>query len=178
MKTFHGGEPSSSEVANITRRLGLAAYEPMGVAAIRLHRTDYIGHEIDRFFRATKTALPGIVTVGETMIREMQLALVPVAEGVCAVRGANGGPFNAGFPSDPIYCCVSPPDKWKGIGYNYPTYGLFAPRSLKRLYVHMDADRLNGIPPVAYDNTAERIPKGVVDKLAAAIVARQNLPKE
>lgn len=177
LRKFYNREPSSSDIANVTRRLGLASYEPMGITGIRLHRTDYIGHEVDRFFRATKTALPGIVTVGETVLKEMQLILAPVGDGIYAVQDGSGRSLIAGHPPDPVHCCISPPERWKGISYNYATYGLFAPRSLKGLYVYMDADRRNGIPVAPYDCTAERISRNVVDKLAADIVGRATQTK-
>jgi hypothetical protein len=159
-----------SDVVGVMRRLGLASFEPIGAATARSYRTDYIGQEIDRFFRATKMALPGVVTVGDTLAKAMELDFRPI-EGDISTVYLDDQPLRAGTPSDPIHCCRSTSDTWKGIGYAYSTHRLFAPRTLKGLFVQMDADRANKIPALPYDETAAVITRSTLDKLAEEIVA-------
>jgi hypothetical protein len=116
---YYGRKPTGLEIVTVLNRLALASFEPIGATTVRTHRTDYIGHEIDRFFRATKTAIPGIVTIGETMAHEMQLVFDRIEEDVYEVRTNDGAVLTGGAPIDPIHCCIRT-DQWKGIDYVYP----------------------------------------------------------
>jgi hypothetical protein len=172
LKDNQNGAPIRSDVVGVMRRLGLASFEPIGAATARSYRTDYIGHEIDRFFRATKMALPGVVTIGDTLANAMELDFRPI-EGDISTVYLGDQPLKAGTPSDPIHRCRSTSDTWKGIGYAYSTHTLFAPGTLKGLFVQMDADRANKIPSLPYDETAAVVPRATLDKLVQEIVAGQ-----
>jgi hypothetical protein len=170
LKNNQNSPPIRSDVVSVMRRLGLASFEPIGAATARSYRTDYIGHEIDRFFRATKMVLPGVVTIGETLATAMKLDIRPIDGAISAVY-LDDRPLRAGTPSDPIHCCRSTSETWKGIGYAYSTHTLFAPRTLKKLFVQMDADHANKIPALPYTETAEIIPRSRLYKLVENIVA-------
>lgn len=175
LKTYHRREPTPLEIATVTRRMSLSGYEPVGWRNFHEFRTDYIGHEIDRFFRTTKSAIPGTVTIGASMAREMGLSFKPTAQAIHAVFRNGGAPLMGGVPPDPVHARIRTlkPDELKGIGYAYDTYTLFAPRSLKALYVQMDADKRNEIPAMPYHDTAALIPPDAVDDLVKEIVKHQ-----
>lgn len=112
LKSFHGREPVPLEIASVVRRLCVSRYEPIGWWEFHEFRTDYIGHEIDRFFRTTKAAVPGTVTIGASYAREMGLMFKPVKHGIHGAFTSSKMPLIGGFrltqcipaykPSSPI----------------------------------------------------------------------------
>lgn len=160
------------DVAYIMRRLSLSSYEPIGRTAHSSYRTDYIGHEIDRFFRTTKSALPGTVSIGETMARRLGLQFSPGAHDLHAILGSDGYPLRGGAGSAPLYARPQTLTKveLKGIGYDYETFVLFDPLALNGHYNMMEAQRVNGGRGSAYDDTMKRLPAEAVGALAAQIV--------
>jgi hypothetical protein len=182
LKDYLGREATPIEVAMATRRLCLSSFEPFGWSAIRECRTDFIGHEIDRFFRTTKAARPGTVTIGKALVDAMRLSFSPEQQEIVGVLinsdTAFGGTekLRAAMPCDPIYAHTKKflPNELKGIDYEYDTYTLFAPRSLKGLYVMMDADAKNGFTVAPYEATRDKIDDAIVDKLVSEIIANQN----
>jgi hypothetical protein len=182
LKDYHGREATPVEVAMATRRLCLSSFEPFGWSSIRECRTDFIGHEIDRFFRTTKAALPGTVTIGKALADAMRLSFSPEQQKIVGVlinsETASGGTekLRAATPYDPIYALAKKylPDQLKGIDYEYDTYTLFAPRSLKGLYVMMDADANNQFTVAPYGETRNKIADAIVDKLVNEIIVNQN----
>ncbi len=163
LRYFHGREPTSVEEADVTRRLCLADNEPLGWWKIGRWRADYVGHEIDRFFRASKAALPGTVTIGAAMVKGLGLSFRPTAVDAQSVWTGPDTPLRGGTPNDPVHAVTRTLDseQMKGIGYPYDTHTLFAPRSLSANYAHMAANRLNGFPTASFDDTAEEIPPEV-----------------
>jgi hypothetical protein len=172
LKTYHRREPTPLEIVSGARRMSLSGYEPVGWWDFHEFRTDYIGHEIDRFFRTTKSAIPGTVTIGASMARAMGLGFKPTMQGIHAVFTNGGAPLTGGVPPDPVHARIRTfkPDELKGIGYAYDTYTLFAPRTLSALYVQMEADKRNEIPAMPYHDTAALIPPDAVDDLVKKIV--------
>jgi hypothetical protein len=171
LKDYHRRDPTPEEIAITARRICLSGYEPVGWWTYHQYRTDFIGHEIDRFFRTTKSAIPGTVVIGESMAKSMKLSFNAVTDVIDAVLNADDVPLMGGVPSDPIHTRTRTfkPGDLKGIGYGYSTHALFAPRTLKRLYVQMEADKRNNIPALPYDETAKLIPPDTVDELAKRI---------
>ena len=175
LKSFHRRDATPLEIATVARRLCLSSYEPIGWWIFHEFRTDYIGHEIDRFFRTTKAAIPGTVTIGASMARQMGLSFKPVAHGLHAVFRSGNAPLMGGVPSDPVHARIRPlkSEELKGIGYGYDTYTLFAPRSLKARYVQMDADRENEVPVTPYHDTAALISPEELDEIVEEIIKTQ-----
>jgi hypothetical protein len=175
LRTYHRRDPTPLEIVTVTRRLSLSGYEPVGWSNFHETRTDYIGHEIDRFFRTTKSAIPGTVTIGASMARAMGLGFEPRTEAIHAVITDGGTPLMGGVPADPVHAYIRTftRDELKGIGYPYDTYTLFAPRTLKGLYVQMEADERNGFPAMPYHDTMALIPPEEVDDLVKKIVKQQ-----
>lgn len=175
LETFHKRPPTPEEIANVTRRLCLSSYEPAGWSLYNQYRTDFIGHEIDRFFRTTKAATPGTVTIGSSMVKKMGLMFKPKMEGIHAVFTQSNLPLKGGLPLDPLHACIRTlsADSLKGIGYAYDTYTLFGPRSLNGLYTQMASDEKNGFPIMPYHETRHLIPPDAVQKIVTEIVSRQ-----
>lgn len=67
-----GGQPFDADCGELAARLNAGFYYVFGNQYRRAFRTDYIGHEIDRFFRTSKAALPCVVTVGEALFDFLQ----------------------------------------------------------------------------------------------------------
>jgi len=171
LKNYHRRTPAQSEIAEVSKRLCLSGYEPMGWSILNEFRTDFIGHEIDRFFRTTKAAIPGTVTIGESLAKGMGLTFVPYKEGISAVMHTDN-PLRGGHPLDALYACTRSfqPQDLKGIGYQYDTYTLFGPRAINGLYVQMRADKDNGFPVMPYGDTESLISPDVVKELVKSIV--------
>lgn len=176
LKVYHQRDPTTSEIVMVARRMSLSGCEPVGWWSFHEFRTDYIGHEIDRFFRTTKSAIPGTVTIGDSMVREMGLNFKPAVQEIHTVCTKAGTPLFGGNPTDPIHARARTlkAEELKGIGYDYDTYTLFAPRTLNALYVQMNADTRNGFPVIPYDDTAALISPEVVSDLVKEIVDLQN----
>ena len=92
---------------------------------MQLYRTDYIGHEIDRFFRTTKAALPGTVAIGASMAQHLGLTFGEPVSGIITVSDGAGQPLFGGTPRDPIHAARRTLTDLKGIGYPYDVYQLF-----------------------------------------------------
>lgn len=167
LKTFHKREPSPQETVSVMRRMSLSGCEPVGWWSYHETRTDYIGHEIDRFFRTTKSAIPGTLTIGKSMAEAMGISFKPTAHALHAVLTNDGTPLKGGMPEDPIHARIQTlsREELKGIGYDYATYTLFAPHSLKALYSQMEADARNEMPNMPYQHTAALISLGEIDIL-------------
>ena len=74
----------------LMNRLNASQSFMAGSRVIHSYRSDYIGHEIDRFFRTTKGALPMTVTIGQALWDKLELATAPTeAEGVTRVEWPN-----------------------------------------------------------------------------------------
>lgn len=175
LKTYYRREPTPLEIVKVARRMSLSGYEPVGWRNFHEFRTDYLGHEIDRFFRTTKSAIPGTVTIGASMVRAMELSFKSTAQAIHAVFRSDGAPLIGGVPADPVHARIRTlkPDELKGIGYAYDTYTLFAPRTLKALYVQRETDKRDEHSAMPYHDTAALIPSNVVDDLVKEIVRHQ-----
>ena len=166
LEQFHGRKATPSEVAIVSRRLSLAAYEPIGNVVHQTYRTDFIGHEIDRFFRTTKAARPGTVTVGQALVDKVGLVFHSVHAGMHQVFDGNQQPLRGGAASEPLYAWPQTLTKLKGLNADYNAYTLFNPLALKRNYVMMEAEKRNGGDGTAYDDILKDVPRAVVDFLA------------
>jgi hypothetical protein len=168
LRTFHRRDPTAAEIAEVTSKLCLDTFEPLGGFGVAKYRTDYIGHEIDRFFRASKKALSATVTIGAALADAMELQFRRERGQIKAVYTNEGQPLVAGSPRDELFCYARtiPSSELRGIGYAYKIYNLFGPRALRGRYVQLRADEANGIAPMPYHDVVKRIPEDVVADLA------------
>ncbi len=107
----------------LSNRLAGGFVETSGRATRIAWRTDYIGHDVDRFFRTSKAALPAIVTIGESLFKRA---------GILSELAAHPGLFSAKIECEPGLASSLrgmfylqhdiPSDELKGIGYSYRVY--------------------------------------------------------
>lgn len=112
-------------------------------------RTDYIGWEVDRFFRATKSALPGVVTVGRTLFEETFGVRGHTDENVggtglmktvlrCPIQQGGSAHFRHCFRY--VKKNIAAEDL-KGLGEGYTVYRVLRDLDLLKLY-HTGADQV------------------------------------
>lgn len=97
-------------------------------------RPDYIGLEIDRFFRLAKYCRPLLVTVGDALLARTTHAITPIPEtvpecdiGIIGVGNPASGPvLRKHVVSEPI-----PASRMKGVGESYVLHHLFGGRCLE-----------------------------------------------
>jgi hypothetical protein len=169
LKESSGSEASNSEITEISQRLCFGTSEATPWARLQLYRTDYIGHEIDRFFRATKAALPGAVCVGESMVQRLGLTLtIPTDGTAAAVLDSSGEVLRGGEFQDPIHCVhkTLPECEMKGIGYAYDAYVFFAPRGLNGSYNSAETSRERHIPAPDFGATQKLLSADLVQRTA------------
>lgn len=157
MTESRGHAPSSAELAQVLSRLCFGTSEATRWARFQVYRTDYIGHEIDRFFRTTKAALPGTVGIGESMAQHLGLIFSEPVSGIMGVSNGTAQPLRGGTPHDPIHAArrTLKAEDLKGIGYPYDVYQLFAPRMLNAKYSEMRTLLGNNMPAADYSPTQQ-----------------------
>jgi hypothetical protein len=165
----HKRPPTALEAAELTQRLSLGVLEPLAWSEMRYSRADFVGHEVDRFFRITKYAVPGTATIGQQMVSEMGLRFHRAEQKIRSVHtGSSGAALYGGHPTDPIYSRKQK-RQLKGIDLPYAIHKFFCPRSLNTLYVQMAADKQNRIKHLEYEETAKLLPVDSVAKLAKSL---------
>ena len=150
-----GHAPSLAELAQVLSRLCFGTSEATRWTRLQLYRTDYIGHEIDRFFRTTKAALPGTVAIGASTAQHLGLTFGEPVSGIMAVSDGAGQPLRGGTPRDPIHAARRTFADLKGIGYPYDVYQLFAPRMLNGKYSEMRTLLDKKMPAADYSPTQQ-----------------------
>ena len=134
--------PDHVQIAN---RLHAGYLELAGRTPRQAYRTDYIGHEVDRFFRASKAALPGTVTIGESLFEKLDAQSRPMAyPGLFLARLTHKPDPTSGTlmsREDILYMKhVLVAEDMKGIGYPYITYHLLTLTQLRMLHHGRFAD--------------------------------------
>ncbi|MBF0171941.1 MAG: hypothetical protein HQL83_00700 [Magnetococcales bacterium] len=115
--------------AEVSNRLTLGVSES-GLRQYRTYRrTDYIGHEIDRFFRIGKFAKPGLVTIGDSLFKEMDIASTEIIDGKTQIR--LGFPFSRrnrnSFAYEKFSVYKETATGMKGVGYAYDLHHFVDP---------------------------------------------------
>jgi hypothetical protein len=222
-----GRNPNECEIGEVLDRLILGGFESAGWLGYYRHRSDFIGHEIDRFFRTSKAAIPGMVVIGESMANLLKLQFRDLDKvwGIskspkslrirCPVRGckkfieikvwqalspllrvpiigrilraiwgadvfqvflADDRPLRGGIPRDCVYAVtqILRAEELKGIGKDYRTFALFAPRSLKEMLVYEEADQKHGFRTFPLDTVRSLLSDGALQLLVDAEVARDS----
>ncbi len=233
LKERSGVYPNEHEIGKIIDRLLLGGFEPAGWMGFYKGRSDFIGHEIDRFFRTSKMAIPGMVIIGEATAILLNLKFQALDVDLNYLKGhrsleschpalslkkatnimlsrlfrpvfrvpiiakifwplvdtvikevdttdlfsvflADGRPLRGGNPRDNVYAIkrILRAEVLKGIGYDYSTFALFAPRSLKAMLVQEEADKKNGFRTFPLDEVRRLLPDDTLQRLVAAEVIR------
>lgn len=137
-----------ADAAELASRLNAGQFDLNGHSVRQTYRTDYVGHEVDRFFRMTKASLPGILTIGEALICRLKLVSKLVAY---------PGLFRATleYPQDPFIRNAAlinwspdllyvqrdiPAAELKGIGYPYRVYHFATRPQLNGLWQRCEND--------------------------------------
>jgi len=168
LERLHGYPAPAVELAEVVSRLCFGTSEALAWSRLQLYRTDYIGHEIDRFFRSTKAALPGTLTIGKAMAERLALNFSGPDGGVLEVRDRFKDVLRGGEPCDPIYSRsrTLTATEMKGIGYPYEVYTLFAPRALNGLYKTSSIHKEQRMPTRDYTETQKILSPDAVQSAA------------
>lgn len=164
----HGAPVPAAEITEVANRLCFGTSEARAWSRLQRYRTDYIGHEIDRFFRSTKAALPGTVAIGKTMADRLGLQLTGPKDGINNVLSDANTALRGGDPFDPIHyhSRLLTDEEMKGIGYSYITYILFSPRALNGLYQTSRTQKEQRIPTSSYEETQKLLSAEAVHSAA------------
>ena len=136
---LHDPAPFGAWHATILRRLNAGHFELAGGHRLReAYRTDYIGPDIDRFFRITKFALPGLVMVGDDLMRrlcfDVQEQLTPEIDRILLLFPSDvDRPDGNVATYDPVLRRLRPvgPDEMKGVDAAYAVHHLVGVPALR-----------------------------------------------
>lgn len=129
--------PKGVDYVDFGNRLNIGTVELSGRTSRLSRRSDYIGHEIDRFFRATKAALPGVFTLGESLFNKMavtskHIEFPGLSQGTLTYKNSI---TKIDAPLTFIYGRRElSQDDMKGIGKAYSAYCLVTLPLLRRLH--------------------------------------------
>lgn len=118
-----------------------ASEELLGVT-----RSDYVGVQVDRFFRAAKACKPRLVTIGETLWDRLALAAPPIAAGieVHAVAATGPDPLPAGCRGVNE---VIPAREMPGIDTDYTVWHLYTEATLRGDIYRPDGTLVDYVDP-------------------------------
>ncbi|HJU38854.1 MAG TPA: hypothetical protein VJ724_04725 [Tahibacter sp.] len=127
-----------------------------GLGSLRFAtRADYIGWEIDRLFRAAKFAVPGVVTVGDSLMRALGATptdgLGPIATFESCFQRSFGSAIVNSLRK--LSRCIDA-DELRGIGEEYAVHHVFRSTDLRGL--HAAVMRETGEDAV-FDKTVEAL---------------------
>ena len=120
------------EFAEYCGRLNLGSPDIFGTGQRLTTRTDYIGLEIDRFFRLTKLAIPKLLLVGQDLLDLLPHHIEAVSPAVSHLdikqidfRFPGNGPDTVRSWKKHLISETVRPDRMKGIGDDYRVNHLF-----------------------------------------------------
>jgi hypothetical protein len=156
--------PLGPDEFKLLNRLNAGHFEASGVHRYRMAwRTDYIGNDVDRFFRTTKGALAGTMTIGEALFARAGFTTKPIAfPGLYDAHVMVDIAPNAQRWFQGIYY------KWsdleaqslKGLGISYRVYHIV--RKERIFSLHYGVEKDNSI----LDATRTKFPIDLVDTLS------------
>jgi len=128
---YIGSNQYGDSEAKLASRLNAGHFEVRGDKLRQVYRTDYIGHEVDRFFRTTKAAVPCALTMGQTLFNRLnvkpQLVAYPGLFRATIQYDRNPDQPGSGFRGwhDLLFVHSElSAAEMKGIGYSYRIYTL------------------------------------------------------
>ena len=167
---YRGSETYGDDDASLASRLNAGFFEVRGQKLRQVHRTDYIGHEVDRFFRTSKAAVPCAVTMGEFLFDRLhvqaQLIAYPGLFRASIQYDRNPLQPSQGFRGwhDLLFVRSElPAADLKGIGYSYRIYTMATRPQLNGIWFRGHDQRDSLLAP-----TLERFPVDLRDKLQTA----------
>jgi hypothetical protein len=157
----------------LASRLNAGFFEVRGTKLHQVHRTDYIGHEVDRFFRTAKASVPCAITMGEALFDRLgvqaQLVAYPGLFRAIIQYDQNPSQPGLGFRGWHELLIVSselPAAELKGIGYSYRIYTLATQPQLNRIW-HRGHDQKDSL----LAPTLKQFPVELQDKLKTLLAA-------
>ena len=139
---------NNGDFIKLGNRLHAGSLMGDGRRLIQMIRTDYIGWEVDRFFRATKFALPMVATIGQNLFEKVFND--PKKSGKCLIgtglqKAVIKCPIDQGrsarYDYDFRYVKKDiAPKKLKGVGEGYTVYWVLRSNELLGLH-HTYADK-------------------------------------
>ncbi len=119
-----------SDYAAVCYGLNLRPQRPPSKELLGVTRSDYVGVQVDRFFRTTTACKPRLVTVGETLWDQLSLSHVPVKPGTAiqTVSSPNSNSLESGCSGA---CETIPASQMQGINMDYTVWHLFRDDTLR-----------------------------------------------
>ena len=125
------------EFIELCNRLNLGSADILGDRSRVSTRTDYIGLEVDRFFRVAQFCKPLILCVGQALMDKLNYEIEPAAPGlehinvkVLALKVPNGPDDGWSTKRKYVISEVIPAAMMRGIGESYTIYHLFGRNAL------------------------------------------------
>jgi len=148
-----GSEARLSEIdpgdyAALCYGLNFRPARPISQNLLGVSRSDYVGMQIDRFFRTAQACKPRLVTVGETLWKQLgvQLAQVRPKVGVYHLSGEAG--VEAEFTARCIASRESiPAREMTGIDHDYDVWHLYSNNTLREEIFLPDKDLTDYLAP-------------------------------
>jgi hypothetical protein len=134
-----------ADEALLASRLNIGFFETTGRRRRQITRADYIGHDVDRFFRTTKAAIPGVVTIGEMLFDKLQIqSEVLVQPGLKqALITYERQPGLLAYWHDLLYVeSILQPKDLKGIERSYRSYHFATRPQLNGIWRRGETDQL------------------------------------
>ena len=164
---YLGKEAHGDDSASLASCLNAGFVEVREQKLHQVYRTDYIGHEVDRFFRTAKAAVPCAITMGEALFDrlrpDVQLIAYPGLFRASIQYDRNPLQPGHGFRGwhDLLFVRSElPAAELKGIGYSYRIYTLATRPQLNGIWFRGHDQRDLLLAP-----TLERFPVELREKL-------------
>jgi hypothetical protein len=164
---YLGSKQYGDSEAKLASRLNAGYFEVQGQKLRQVYRTDYIGHEVDRFFRTAKAAVPCALTMGEALFNrlDVEARLVAYPGLFRAIIKYDRDPDRPGAAfawwHDLLFVRSElPADDMKGIGYSYRIFTLATQPQLNAIW-HRGHDQKD----LLLAPTLERFPLELRDRL-------------
>jgi hypothetical protein len=142
----HDGRVAYGDFAKVANRIGVGMGALTAGTWRNAIRTDYIGHEIDRLFRAAKAARPLLVTVGQNLLDIADPDAALIADGSTGIRSlmvrcdprSDSASRGLTFHVRPE---TIPAAEMKGIEEDYRVYHYFDPGLLRTQFAQAGIER-------------------------------------
>ncbi|MGI9482553.1 MAG: hypothetical protein ACR2OR_09370 [Hyphomicrobiales bacterium] len=125
-------QAGSQDYSAICHALNVRPSRRAGQTGIGITRSDYVGMQVDRFFRAAKTCKPRLVTVGEALWDRLDMKCGHIDPSIDVNRTSHtvyGGKHRNGQCNSS--CEQIPARQMTGIGHDYNVWHLYTSSTLR-----------------------------------------------
>jgi len=141
----------------------------------QISRSDYIGHEVDRFFRLAGQALPGTITVGKALFNCLSKTQSPTSnlpDNVLQISCKNPKSLTSGNSYGNVRYWlkkqITRAGDFSGIDYDYELFHVFDPGFLRGKYSYADSACEGDIPAYGYSQTREVITDDLIKNILSS----------